>query len=88
MVLNEGETMPFVPLNEEEKKWYKPPCTSFQHNPPSHIVITEPMKWVCPACGHSVIVRPSGAYLGVVKRYERLNKKYSEDYDRFACWNN
>lgn len=51
--------MPFVPLTPEEQKQYKPPCISPEHNPPSHMVITEPMKWRCPACGAEVMVYPS-----------------------------
>ncbi len=50
--------MPFVPLDPKEKKQCKEPCSHPEHNPPSHMVIKEPMKWVCPACGQSVIIRP------------------------------
>lgn len=55
--------MPFVPLNEDEKKTFKPPCDSPDHNPPSHMVITTAMKWVCPKCGVSVIIRPSRTFV-------------------------
>jgi predicted RNA-binding Zn-ribbon protein involved in translation (DUF1610 family) len=50
--------MPFVPLTPEEKKMYKPPCMHPEHNPPTHMVIRETMKWKCPACGKTVVVRP------------------------------
>lgn len=50
--------MPFVPLDPEES-WVKEPCRSREHDPPSHMVIMEPMKWVCPSCGVSVILRPT-----------------------------
>lgn len=50
--------MPFVPLTPEEKEQFKPACTHPEHRPPSHMVIHEVMKWVCPACGASVILRP------------------------------
>ena len=36
--------MPFQPLTPKEQEKYKEPCTSPQHNPPSHMVITQPMK--------------------------------------------
>lgn len=51
--------MPFVPLAPEEKKWWPEPCRDPEHNPPGHMVITEPMKWRCPACGAEVIIRPT-----------------------------
>lgn len=51
--------MPFVPLNPEEQKATAPPCSHPEHNPPSHMVITAPMKWVCPGCGASVILQPT-----------------------------
>lgn len=50
--------MPFVPLDPKEKDEFKEPCRSPEHDPPSHMVITRPMKWVCPACKCSVIIRP------------------------------
>lgn len=48
--------MPFVPLEPEEEKYT--PCTHREHNPPAHMVIRKPMKWVCPGCGASVILLP------------------------------
>jgi len=50
--------MPFVPLNPKEERQFQPPCEHPQHHPPGMMVITKPMKWVCPACGKSVIVFP------------------------------
>jgi hypothetical protein len=58
IVRTEGVTMPFVPLTPDEKRTYEP-CSDPQHLPPSMLVIVEPMKWVCPACGVSCIIRPS-----------------------------
>ena len=49
--------MPFEPLTPKEQ--FKPPCSHPQHNPPGMIVITKPMKWRCPGCGHTIIIRPS-----------------------------
>lgn len=51
--------MPFEPLTPQEKKQYTPPCMALEHNPPSHMVITEPMKWRCPACGATVVITPT-----------------------------
>ena len=51
--------MPFEPLSDEEKKGYPEPCRSPEHDPPTHIVITHRMKWVCPACGASMILDPT-----------------------------
>ena len=56
--------MPFVPLDPEEQRRFKPPCTSREHNPPGMMVITHPMKWVCPECGASVILTPTTNYCG------------------------
>ncbi len=56
--------MPFVPLTPDEKKQWAV-CTDPQHKPPNVLLVTEPMKWVCPACGASVIVRPAPATLNV-----------------------
>lgn len=50
--------MPFEPLTPEEAREYPEPCRSAEHDPPSHIVITHPIKWVCPSCGASMILRP------------------------------
>jgi hypothetical protein len=50
--------MPFVPLDPKDKAKYTG-CKDPQHNPPSHIVIREPVKWVCPSCGHSVVIYPA-----------------------------
>lgn len=51
--------MPFVPLTPEEKaEWIIRICRCKEHNPPSHMVIREVMKWVCPECGRSVILHP------------------------------
>lgn len=50
--------MPFVPLTPEEKKQYKPPCFHPQHYPPSHIVIKQPTKYVCSACGKVTMIIP------------------------------
>lgn len=50
--------MPFVPLTPEEKKTCPKPCTHPEHNPPGHIVIRKAVRYVCPACGKSVIIRP------------------------------
>jgi len=51
--------MPFVPLTPEEEKQFKPSCQDSEHNPPTHMVIQYPMKWVCPSCGTSVMLLPS-----------------------------
>jgi hypothetical protein len=54
--------MPFEPLTPDEEKEFAPPCRSREHDPPSHMVITRPMKWVCPSCGMSVVLRPATTY--------------------------
>lgn len=46
----------FVPI-ENEEQWKV--CTSREHNPPNNMVISRPMKWVCPACGASVMIIPT-----------------------------
>lgn len=52
--------MPFVPLDPKEKEaWAKEPCKSPEHNPPAHIVIKKPCKWVCPVCGKETYIYPS-----------------------------
>lgn len=51
--------MPFEPLTDDEKKQWPEPCSDPQHSPPTHIVITTAVKWVCPSCGRSVILRPN-----------------------------
>lgn len=48
--------MPFEPLTPKEQEQFKPPCNHPEHNPPTHMVIREPMKWVCPGCGAKIIV--------------------------------
>lgn len=53
----------FVPLTPEEQQHTKPPCRSRDHDPPNMMLITHPMKWVCPACGAAVILRPSEVYV-------------------------
>jgi hypothetical protein len=53
-----GITMPFVPLTPDEEREFRGPCRHPQHDPPNHMVIHRPMKWVCPGCGHLVIIRP------------------------------
>lgn len=50
--------MPFVPLDPNERSEYDV-CRSLEHNPPNMMVLNQPMKWVCPACGASQIVYPS-----------------------------
>ena len=54
--------MPFVPMDPTDKPW-KPPCRDPQHYPPSHIVISHPMKWQCGSCGFTVVLVPSTATL-------------------------
>ena len=49
----------FVPLTPDEEKKFIPVCTSNEHNPPSYMVITRPCKWVCPACGATVLINPT-----------------------------
>lgn len=52
--------MPFEPLTpSEEKDLWPEPCRSPEHDPPGMIVITKPCRWVCPACGASVMLFPS-----------------------------
>lgn len=51
--------MPFEPLTPEEQKGFPTPCVSREHYPPTHMVIREPMKWVCPNCGMATILSPS-----------------------------
>jgi hypothetical protein len=55
--------MPFVPLTPDEERKFKPPCQHREHNPPSHMVIRKTMKWQCPGCGQTVIIRPPNVYL-------------------------
>jgi hypothetical protein len=50
--------MPFKPLTPEEEKMPVPTRNHPEHNPPTHIVITYPMKWVCPGCGREVVIKP------------------------------
>lgn len=56
--------MPFVPLTLEEKKWFHKnrcnviTCRNPRHNPPAHIVVTHPLKYVCPHCNKSVMLLP------------------------------
>lgn len=61
--------MPFVPIKPDEIKKYNI-CTSKEHNPPSHMVIYKPMKWVCPLCGHSTILYPTNTHLYFEERNE------------------
>lgn len=58
--------MPFVPLNPAEQKKWPEPCRHPEHYPPTHIVITERMKWECPACHRSVILEPTRVYMSAV----------------------
>lgn len=52
--------MPFVPLSPEEKEQFKPPCVDPQHSPGTMMmVVTSPMKWVCPSCGASIVIYPN-----------------------------
>lgn len=52
--------MPFVPMTPEERERYQPPCTSREHAPPPlAMVVTHPMKWVCPSCGQATMVLPN-----------------------------
>lgn len=53
--------MPFEPLTEDEKRTWPEPCRDPQHNPPGMIVIKEAVKYVCPSCGSTTILRPSCA---------------------------
>lgn len=54
--------MPFVPLTPDERKqWKVIRCTEPGHRPPNMIVVTEPMKWVCPGCGQETMVFPNSA---------------------------
>ena len=50
--------MPFEPLTPEEARQFPEPCRSPEHDPPNHMIITHPIKWVCPSCGASMILRP------------------------------
>ncbi len=50
--------MPFEPLTPQEKEKYPEPCRNIEHYPPTHMVIYETMKWVCPECGQVTIVSP------------------------------
>lgn len=53
--------MPSRPLNPEEQKWTQKssiPCCHPEHNPPNMMVITEPIVWICPACGKETIILP------------------------------
>ena len=54
--------MSFVPLDPVKDGEVREPCRSPEHDPPTNIVIREPMKWVCPACGREVIIRPTRTY--------------------------
>jgi hypothetical protein len=53
--------MPFESLKPEEMPWaeLKKPCRDRQHNPPAYIVISHPVAWVCPSCGHRVVLTPT-----------------------------
>lgn len=51
--------MSFVPLTDEEHPLWKPSCRDPQHEPPNMIVITHPMKWVCPRCGQVSMLYPT-----------------------------
>lgn len=50
--------MPLAPLTPNEQKQFPEPCRDPQHDPPGMMVIVCVCKWVCPACGASVILRP------------------------------
>ena len=54
--------MPFVPLTPEEEKAFGPQCRDPEHNPPSMMVISRPMKWRCPSCGSETVMMPSTVY--------------------------
>jgi hypothetical protein len=50
--------MPFIPLSPEEKEKTRSPCNHPEHNPPTHFLITQTVKWQCPACGRTLIIVP------------------------------
>ena len=52
--------MRFEPLTPKGQRQGKPPCDHPEHNPPGSVVLEQPARWVCPGCGRSVLVRPSG----------------------------
>jgi hypothetical protein len=61
--------MPFVPLDPEDENFFPEQCFHPEHNPPGHMVITKPMKWVCPGCGSSTVVRPREVYMAEKKSH-------------------
>lgn len=44
---------------------YPKPCRHPEHNPPGHLVIppSKQYRHVCPACGHTVVLRGSNVSL-------------------------
>lgn len=73
--------MPFEPITEYDmKKWELKICKNPQHNPPGMIVITKPMKWVCPGCGESVILYPQATYWQDVDDFRQGGETQSERF--------
>jgi hypothetical protein len=48
----------FEPLTAEDLEHFKEPCRDPRHNPPTHILITQPVAWVCQSCGRRVVITP------------------------------
>lgn len=78
--------MPFVPLTPEEQRQWEPPCTDREHSPPNMMVITHPMKWVCPSCGASVILYPQQSFLKHVKDDVTLSAHQPSSYEMAAAF--
>jgi len=45
--------------NQERQKY----CTHPAHNPPGHMVITQPYTHTCPSCGKQTTVYPTITYM-------------------------
>lgn len=50
--------MPFIPDANNPFVPFVRKCTSPEHNPPTHMLWSQPGVWVCPECGKQTHINP------------------------------